>query len=55
MCGTPLAGWADQETCSPPCRAKRHRQREAEARAARDAELRRLLVAALRLVDGGRP
>ena len=55
VCGVPLTGRKDQETCSPKCRAKRHRQRQAEARAVRNAELRRLLEAALRLVDGGKP
>jgi predicted nucleic acid-binding Zn ribbon protein len=53
VCGVLLTGRKDQETCSPRCRAKRHRERQAEARAARDAEIRRLLEAALRLVDGG--
>ena len=50
-----------QRACSARCRATLHRQAQAEARAARDRELRRLLVelqvnaeAALRVLDGGR-
>lgn len=46
MCRAPLAGRGDQETCSPRCRAKRHRQRQAAARADRDQALRRLLATA---------
>lgn len=36
-----------QEVCSGRCRAARSRQRKAEARRERDAEIRALLVAAL--------
>ena len=50
-----------QRACSAQCRAALSRRRRTEARAARDRELRRLLVelqvnveAALRVLDGGR-
>jgi predicted nucleic acid-binding Zn ribbon protein len=38
---------AGQEVCSGRCRAARSRQRKAEARRKRDAEIRALLEAAL--------
>jgi len=38
---------ARQEVCSGKCRAARSRQRKAEARRARDGEIRALLEAAL--------
>ena len=38
---------AGQEVCSGKCRAARSRQRKAEARRERDAEIRLLLEAAL--------
>jgi predicted nucleic acid-binding Zn ribbon protein len=38
---------AGEEVCSPRCRAARSRQRKAEARRERDAEIRALLEAAL--------
>ena len=38
---------AGQEVCSGKCRAARSRQRKAEARRERDAEIRSLLEAAL--------
>ena len=38
---------AGQEVCSGKCRAARSRQRKAEARRERDAEIRALLEAAL--------
>ena len=56
-----MAAREAQKACSARCRAKLHRQARAEALAARDWELRRLLVelqvnveAALRVLDGGR-
>jgi predicted nucleic acid-binding Zn ribbon protein len=46
VCGTaPIH--AGQEVCSARCRVARSRQRKAEARRARDAEIRALLEAAL--------
>jgi predicted nucleic acid-binding Zn ribbon protein len=42
---TPLTG--RQEVCSGKCRVARSRQRKAEARRARDVEIRGLLEAAL--------
>lgn len=54
VCGVPLTGRADQETCSPRCRAQRHRQRQAERLGARDERLRALLTEALRLLGEGR-
>jgi hypothetical protein len=53
-CGHGLTG-RQETTCSPRCRVAWHRRWRAEARAEREAELRRLLEAALRLVDGGTP
>ena len=61
-CGRPIVAPREgQRACSARCRATLHRQAQAEARAARDRELRRLLVelqvnaeAALRVLDGGR-
>ena len=52
ICGRPLTG--RRETCSGRCRVARHRQRQAEGRAARDAEVRRHAEAIVRLLDGGR-
>jgi predicted nucleic acid-binding Zn ribbon protein len=47
ICGqTPLTG--RQEVCSGRCRAARSRQRKADARRERDAEIRVLLEAALK-------
>jgi hypothetical protein len=40
-----------QEVCSAACRRARSRQRQADRLAARDAELRRLLESALRILD----
>ena len=49
VCAGPLGG--RQTVCSPRCRAARHRDRLADARRERDGEVRRLLEAALRLLD----
>ena len=49
---TPLQG--RQEVCSAACGRARSRQRQAARLAARDAELRRLLESALRMLDDGR-
>ena len=43
---------AGQEVCSGKCRAARSRLRKAEARRERDAEIRGLLEAALRKLEG---
>jgi predicted nucleic acid-binding Zn ribbon protein len=43
-----------QEVCSAACRRARSRQRQTDRRAARDAELRRLLESALRMLDDRR-
>jgi hypothetical protein len=43
-----------QEVCSAACRQARSRQRQADRLAARDAELRRLLESALRMLDDRR-
>ena len=43
-----------QTVCSAACRRARSRQKQAARLAERDAELRRLLEAALRLLDDGR-
>jgi predicted nucleic acid-binding Zn ribbon protein len=51
ICRQPLP--AGRRVCSGRCRAALSRTRRAEAQAARDAEVRRLLAAALRLLDGG--
>jgi len=47
---TPLQG--RQTVCSAACRRTRSRQREADARDARDREVRALLEAALRKLGG---
>ena len=44
---------ASQEVCSGRCRAARSRQRKAEARGERDAEIRGLLKAALEKLQEG--
>ena len=44
---------ARQEVCSARCRAARSRQRKAEARRERDAEIRALLEAALEKLREG--
>ena len=44
-----------QEVCSGRCRAARSRQRKAEARRERDAEVRGLLEAALEKLQEGVP
>ena len=44
---------AGQEVCSGKCRAARSRQRKAEARRERDAEIRALLEAALAKLKEG--
>jgi predicted nucleic acid-binding Zn ribbon protein len=49
---TPLQG--RQTVCSAACRRARSRQRRAARLAARDAELRRLLAAALAMLDDRR-
>jgi len=46
----PLLG--RRSVCSPACRAKRHRQGREQARHARDREVRGLLEAALRRLNG---
>ena len=46
---------ARQEVCSGRCRAARSRQRKAEARRERDAEIRALLEAALEKLQEGVP
>jgi predicted nucleic acid-binding Zn ribbon protein len=46
---------AGQEVCSGRCRAARSRQRKAEARRERDAEIRGLLEAALEKLQEGVP
>jgi predicted nucleic acid-binding Zn ribbon protein len=46
---------AGQEVCSGRCRAARSRQRRAEVRRERDAEIRGLLEAALEKVQEGVP
>jgi predicted nucleic acid-binding Zn ribbon protein len=51
-CDAVLAG--RQQACSGKCRAVLSRRRQASRQAARDAEIRRLLGAALRLLDDGR-
>jgi hypothetical protein len=43
-----------QEVCSAACWRARSRQRQADRLAARDAELRRLLESALRMLDDRR-
>jgi hypothetical protein len=58
-CGGPLgkdgAPYRDgQRACSGRCRAALNRQKQAARLAERDAELRRLLEAALRLLDNRR-
>jgi predicted nucleic acid-binding Zn ribbon protein len=53
-CGTPIpAPRKDQRACSGKCRAHLHRQEQAAARAARDAEVRRLAEAIVRLLAEG--
>jgi hypothetical protein len=53
-CGAPLTTpRRGQKACSPRCRARLHRATRAAAQAARDGEVRRLLVAALRALDDG--
>lgn len=55
-CGGPLAGRLMKRACSGKCRAAWSRRRQAEARAARDREIRTLLEKALYLLcDGGSP
>ena len=44
-----------QEVCSARCRAARSRQRKADARRERDAEIRALLEAALEKLQEGVP
>ena len=44
-----------QEVCSARCRAARSRQRKAQARRERDAEIRSLLEAALKKLKEGVP
>jgi Uncharacterized protein containing a Zn-ribbon (DUF2116) len=51
-CGKPVVG--RRQTCSGRCRVARHRQRQAETRAARDAEVRHHAEAIIRLLEGGR-
>jgi predicted nucleic acid-binding Zn ribbon protein len=46
---------ARQEVCSGRCRAARSRQRKAETRRERDAEIRVLLAAALKKLQEGVP
>ncbi|PYP38232.1 MAG: hypothetical protein DMD46_02635 [Gemmatimonadetes bacterium] len=48
----PLRG--AQTACSPRCRARRHRQRQDEARRARDAEVRALLLTAQESIEAAR-
>jgi hypothetical protein len=54
-CGQPFTGRATRRTCSGRCRAALSRQRESEAQAERDGEIRELLLQALRLLDNARP
>lgn len=49
-CARPLVG--NQLACSARCRAALSRQRQVQAREARDREIRSLLARALRLLDG---
>jgi predicted nucleic acid-binding Zn ribbon protein len=46
---------AGQQVCTGRCRAARSRQRKAEARRARDGEIRALLEAALEKLQEGVP
>jgi hypothetical protein len=51
QCGQVFTGRATRRTCSGKCRAAMSRQRQSEARAERDREIRALLLQALRLLD----